>query len=274
MITVSDIIFVLSGGSSNSDPNKSLGGDPSSHIITGTINNLFDNVEEEESRGGNIDYRCFYVFNNSNTDFFYYAEAYIVSQITLGSTVQVGTYSSTDVQRMTFTGSITGGTITLSYEGENTAAIAWDSDPDTFADNILAGLNDLSLLSGVDVPNPPGVIDDVMFIDLHFLGEDDKRNHDLIVVESNDLTGGPDVDIIKVKEGGPINTIASELDYDIIRPSGVTFSTPSSGSPLELGTLRPGDGVPIWVKRITDESTEALPRDGFTFLVKGTPFEL
>lgn len=43
----------------------------------------------------------------------------------------------------------------------------------------------------------------------------------------------------------PAATIANETTA----PAGVTFSTPTSGSPIVVGDLSPGDEVAIWVKR-------------------------
>ena len=67
-ITATDIIFRLSGGAGNSDPNASLGGAISSTAITdASVANLFDNVSGAESSAGDTEYRCFYVLNNHGT---------------------------------------------------------------------------------------------------------------------------------------------------------------------------------------------------------------
>ena len=63
-----DISFVLSGGSTNLNPNNSLGGMPSSApIVDSTMNNLFDDVSALESQTDFVDYRCFYIFNDGTT---------------------------------------------------------------------------------------------------------------------------------------------------------------------------------------------------------------
>jgi hypothetical protein len=63
-IASSDIKYRLSGGSSNSDPNASLGGVKSSTEVTdNTDNNLFDDVSGAEHTAGDIEYRCIYVHN-------------------------------------------------------------------------------------------------------------------------------------------------------------------------------------------------------------------
>jgi hypothetical protein len=64
-IASTDIKFLLSGGSSNTDPNAALGGAASTTQITdATVANLFDNVSSAESSAGDTEYRCFYVKNN------------------------------------------------------------------------------------------------------------------------------------------------------------------------------------------------------------------
>lgn len=63
-IVAADIDFHLSGGSGNSDPNASLGGDQSNTEITdATVENLFDNVSGDEGAAGDIEYRCFFIKN-------------------------------------------------------------------------------------------------------------------------------------------------------------------------------------------------------------------
>lgn len=65
-IESTDIKFYLSGGSENVDPNASLGGSKSSsEIITNVLNNLFDDVIGLDHLAGEIEYRCFFVKNNS-----------------------------------------------------------------------------------------------------------------------------------------------------------------------------------------------------------------
>ena len=63
-IVSGDIEFRLSGGSSNSDPNASLGGAKSSNAVPSSI---FDNVSSAEALAGDTEYRCFYVHNDHAT---------------------------------------------------------------------------------------------------------------------------------------------------------------------------------------------------------------
>lgn len=62
-IISTDIVYRLSGGSGNTDPNASLGGVKSSTVIGAGLHNLFDVVGSAESSTGDTEYRCFYVHN-------------------------------------------------------------------------------------------------------------------------------------------------------------------------------------------------------------------
>ena len=58
-----NLVFRLSGGSSNSDPLLSLGGIMSSQVV-GT--NLFDNVSSAEALAGDTEYRAFDIYNSGD----------------------------------------------------------------------------------------------------------------------------------------------------------------------------------------------------------------
>lgn len=63
-IVDTDILYLLTGGASNADPNASLGGAVSSTQISGAANSLFDDVSAGELTAGDIEYRCIAVKNN------------------------------------------------------------------------------------------------------------------------------------------------------------------------------------------------------------------
>lgn len=67
-ITTSDIRFYLTGGESNTNPYLSLGGNMSStQVLSGQLNNLFDDVTGDESAVGDTEYRCIAIKNNHET---------------------------------------------------------------------------------------------------------------------------------------------------------------------------------------------------------------
>ena len=67
-IVAADLVWRLSGGASNTDPNAALGGIMSTVaggiITTGVDNNLFDDISGDEGNDGDTNYRGIYFKNN------------------------------------------------------------------------------------------------------------------------------------------------------------------------------------------------------------------
>lgn len=62
-----NLVWKLTGGASNSDPNASLGGTPSSVSLSGTaLNNLFDDVSPSEASAGDTEYRAIDLVNTGD----------------------------------------------------------------------------------------------------------------------------------------------------------------------------------------------------------------
>ena len=90
-IVSTDIKFLLSGGSGNTNPNASLGGVRSTtEIVDNTIQNLFDNVTGSESAAGDTEYRCFYVKNGHGTITWETVVKWIEAQVSGGANVEIG----------------------------------------------------------------------------------------------------------------------------------------------------------------------------------------
>lgn len=70
-ILSTDIKFILSGGTANTDPNAALGGARSTQaggIFTNDLlNNVWDNVSGDDATAGDTEYRCIYVDNQNAT---------------------------------------------------------------------------------------------------------------------------------------------------------------------------------------------------------------
>jgi hypothetical protein len=66
----SNLFFHYTGGSSNSDPDASLGGDGSSEVLSGTaLNNLFDNIDPDEIESGDrVEYRGIDLKNDGDAE--------------------------------------------------------------------------------------------------------------------------------------------------------------------------------------------------------------
>lgn len=276
-VTAEDIKLVLSGGTYNSDPNASLGGDPSLRVVWGTTNNLFDDVTSDEAAEGYVDYRCIYAVNNSEDSAFYSTRVYIEDQVADGSTVEVGIAMETDVQQIIISGIAEGGSFTVQYEDE-TAVVAWDLDLAQWAVNLQNALNGLDALTDTVVSvnsyrNDGSSRDLTRVFEIQFLGVDNYRYHPILVLAANNISPAPPIiEIYKTKNGCPINSIAADIEVETTAPYGIDFTTPTNEDPILVGTMQAGDSFPIWIKRTTPAAAEPLATDGFVLRVMGRPF--
>jgi hypothetical protein len=67
-VTAADMKFKYSGGAANALATACLGGVRSSVDIPAGSQNLFDDVTPSEATSGDTEYRCFYVYNDNDTD--------------------------------------------------------------------------------------------------------------------------------------------------------------------------------------------------------------
>lgn len=266
----SDISIVLSGGSSNINPNLSLGGDPSSSPIpSGVLNNLFDDISSEESAASHEDYRCIYIFNDGDT-IIWDIRLWIEEDEADGSTTEIGIENRNETQRITINGGVNGGTLTLSYNSLE-FTIAYDSDLAVWAQDLQDKLDDLEDGEGnlifrdvtVTAQNASG---GVVIFDIRWAGKDGKRNFDSFTISSGgnllEPLGSVTVGISTPQQGAPINTIAAEINVETTPPGGVSFFASSVDSPITLPRLESNEGFPLWIKRVTEANTTAKENDG------------
>lgn len=266
--TASDLSIVLTGGTSNIDPNESLGGDPSSTPISGVLNNLFENVNDDDALDGRIDYRCVYVFNDSASNTFYNMSYYLEAGGT--GEVETGITFTHEVQRINIIGTVTGGSFSVSYTPPGlpleTQTVNYNADPNIWRANLETAINNISTL---DVTVSVGGTGGNRIFDITFT---DYRYHDVLTVNIGSLTGGLLTNSVsKITGGSPINSIPALLDASTTAPAGISFSVPSVGSPTTIGTLYPEEGFPLWVKRVTDAGTAAATNVGFNLKIKISP---
>jgi len=265
--SASDIGIVLTGGSGNSNPNLSLGGDPSNIPITGILNNLFDNVGSDEALAGCTDYRCVYIFNNSSVDSFYNVRFYTIPGENLQSSIQFGLSNSTESQKITISGPVTGGSFDVSFtppaQEEEIVTVDYNTDPATWGLNLENAINNITTLSGSTV-TVAGTFSDRVF----YITFSDFRNHDLLGLDSNGLTGGTITgSVARTNAGSPINSIPPQLDVDTTPPSGVSFYTTSNVEMLNVGTIYPEEGFPLWIKRTVAAESSAVVEEGFSLRI-------
>lgn len=86
-----DFVTRLSGGSSNSVGNSSLGGVKSSNAASTSIDGLFDQVSSAEAVAGDVEYRCVYLHNANATSEMISAGVWVSANTPLaGSTIDIG----------------------------------------------------------------------------------------------------------------------------------------------------------------------------------------
>lgn len=264
--TASDLVIVYSGGTTNSNPNLSLGGEPSSQIIIGTMNNLFSNIESEEAETGKEDYRCFYIFNNNQYESFFNLKLKIKEEVSGGSNVYIGIKKNHETQRMTISSIPTSGRIGFSYEDSDIQYANWHSNIINFVNNVKNALEEIFESVNITVINYTSTI--VLNIELD--GDDDYRFHDLIET-TNELNPTVTISMSRQVPGAPINYIHDTLESETTPPYDVVFS--SSISTIEIGTIKPGEGLPVWIKRVTEEGTSPKLGDGFTLNISFNSIE-
>lgn len=269
MINQEDVYFVFSGGSSNSNPLLSLGGDPSSVAITSIFNNLFNNVTETQSNAGYTDYRCCYVLNSSSTETLYNIEIFLEKEILNGSDVLMGINKQNEIQNVLISGDVTGGSITFSFLETNFVVI-YNSDISVFASNFQTAINAISGVSGITVSGQS--FTNSTSFDVTFAGDMANKYYSLIELVTNNLTpSGSSVVITRTVAGSPIN-YTFPLQSSVTADPNITFTSPTIDSTITLGDLQAGDYFYIWLKRITAPGTAGISSDGVDIGMFGRPF--
>lgn len=81
----------LSGGSTNSNGNASLGGAKSDNAMSSSVDALFDFTSSAEAAAGDVEYRCVYLHNGNGADTMLSAKVWISAQTPLaGSVLAIG----------------------------------------------------------------------------------------------------------------------------------------------------------------------------------------
>jgi hypothetical protein len=263
--------FLLSGGSSNTSTDNSLGGDPSNVPILNGLNNLFSPITKNSTIG--IDYRCFYIENTStDTNLLDSVVSFTVvgtANILIGATLQ------DEVQQIVLNGDIVGGTFALQYLTQSTSSIQWTPMLTTMATNIQNALNDLTYLSNVQVTAQRPSSTQFIYI-ITFAGDDGNKNYLPLSIVNNQMLGiGVNFSITTVVSGSPINAVAPSIGFPNQAPNGVTFVT----TELTIGNLGPGDYFSLWLQRsITQNDIDSLAslsnieQNGLTLSMSGTSF--
>jgi hypothetical protein len=273
-ITVSDINFVLSGGTNNDSPEDSLGGMPSPTPISSALNNLFKNIDRQEAIDGKEDYRCIYVFNDHAENTAYNFSLFMNSPNDNNSLTKIylGFTFANEEQIITMTpaeGSPppASGSFRLVIGDRQTSLISYNSDNNILASSMQTALRNV-LENGVDVIFT-GLEDNVKIFKVGFYGNNKNKAFSILECTDNTILPVHTFGFEKTVIGSPINTVATEIEQENDVPNGISFIIPNS-SGISLGTLRPGEGFPIWIKRIIPAFSSVREADGFKLRMRMT----
>lgn len=266
-----DITFTFSGGGTNSNPDLSLGGDPSVQPIIGK--RLFNDVSEAQTKSGLVDYRCLYLHNDSAVDSLFAAQILVAYTVPGDVTVQLGFDFENERQNITVTNAtlLSGGSMTLTYSdvsNQYDITVVFDASISVWATNLQSQLRTIPYLENVEVSGSFSGPDAIFEVD--FIGTAASRYHEPIVLKvgGNNLlpSSTATISIVKAVNGSPINHIANEIDVSTTAPNNIAFTTLSS----LIGDIRPLDSIPIWIKRIVPANSSAIENDGFTLRIRGS----
>jgi hypothetical protein len=268
-LLASDIVYVLSGGVGNLDASTSTGGEPSAIPIPTGINNLFDDVTPDQSVAGFVDYRCIYVFNDSGDQTFHDVVVYVPSETPSGASILIGLPTTNEVQTVTVSGtySSSGGNFVLTYETTN-FTVPQSPDFPTWVAAFQAAMRGVPTLEDVTVSGQVFTLAKVFSIT--YLGEAGRRSQPLLTLNNNNLGGSSIITFGRSMGGTPINQVTPDTGSVTVAPSGVNFTSPTSTNPIFLGSIRPLEGFPIWVKRMVEPGAAPLALDSFKLRVSGS----
>ena len=260
MISPKDILYLFSGGSSNSNQEKSLGGSVSSYQVPGSVNNLFPNIDESQQSTGILDYKCFYVFNNSLVNIFDNVNIYIENNLSILPILTLGVKKTNSIQEIVITGSITGGFIILGISNLQTYKISYSGSPISYGAEIENALN--NLLENISVVVLTTFTSNIQKHQITFVGPFGFRAQDSIVVIQNSLISSgqsiPQIQSNYISIGSPVNTQAGNVLSTYNAPEGVTFFDTNKDVSVEIGTLLPGDYFPVWIRRNVPAGTPPI----------------
>ena len=254
MLETTDFSIVLSGGSDNESPARSIGGEPSLVFASDVpLNNLFPNILVDTT-AEITDYRCIYLFNDNLTDILYRFKIGILSQKPGGATIQIGVKLKKEIQEIRVSGTGTGGTCVVTYNGMN-FDLNFNGDYSTVAFTLQTWMQTVD-----PVGNPTVDYESNVF---SFIWQDYRYQSLLILTGQWD---GTSMVVVRTQSGSPINGVAPLNTSGNNAPQDVTFSAED----IVLNELRPTEGIPIWIKRTIPQSFDPVDLDEFILMFSGS----
>jgi len=287
-------------GPINCDPCADLGGIISACDLSAGLDNLFHSIGPKLSRRGHEDYRCFYIQNVHpvatlrNVIIFFDGTGRQVPGKRGGTYVAIGVKLQDEIQQVVVTSPAPpnmGEFFELEVPGyDPTFKVFYDPNITKWIGNFQTAIRAVEGMPEVVVTGEgsigttladPSV--NVTFtinygghvsrnaghkgMDEHSRWMQAARHQiDLVTVVDNTLLyGTASVIPVPVQEGSPVNTTAEVIPDEITPPSGIVFNYYFRGNPIRIGSLRPGEYLPIWIRRtlpIVDPYYGPMARNG------------
>ena len=251
MISASDIKIYYSGGEDNTDPALSLGGAHSDTLVPDELENVFPSLSNFDIQTNIYEYRCVYVFNESLSDSIYNLEIFF-EQFNNPTQLSIGVNTTNETQVIYLNQAPLSGSFQIRYTdvfgtAYDTQSIIWNNDSIILAERVRSAIIKLPPIIG-DVSVSAIISTTETNIIVTFGYADGNKIHNLMQIVNSFMTPYfTAFTVYKDKSGSPINTEATTISNAERKPADVFFYGPTES--VTIGTLKPGEGFPFWVKR-------------------------
>jgi hypothetical protein len=155
--------------------------------------------------------------------------------------------------------------LVLNYDGDD-FTVEFSSNTQQLALNFQQQLIDLGLLGVIVTTEAKTGYYNIL---INFESDSGFKYHPLISLVSNNLSPSTEFFINKIQDGSPINIIVPKTQSILSEPENITFDLITPINPIYLASLKPNEGIPIWLKRVVPAGTSKSGALNFQFKIKG-----
>jgi hypothetical protein len=189
----------------------------------------------------------------------------VYNQNSSSAVCYIGLDKKNDIQKITLSGSPISGNLVLNYDGDD-FTVEFSSNTQQLALNFQQQLIDLGLLGVIVTTEAKTGYYNIL---INFESDSGFKYHPLISLVSNNLSPSTEFFINKIQDGSPINIIVPKTQSILSEPENITFDLITPINPIYLASLKPNEGIPIWLKRVVPAGTSKSGALNFQFKIKG-----
>jgi hypothetical protein len=189
----------------------------------------------------------------------------VYNQNSSAAVCYIGLDKKNDIQKITLSGSPISGNLVLNYDGDD-FTVEFSSNTQQLALNFQQQLIDLGLLGVIVTTEAKTGYYNIL---INFESDSGFKYHPLISLVSNNLSPSTEFFINKIQDGSPINIIVPKTQSILSEPENITFDLITPINPIYLASLKPNEGIPIWLKRVVPAGTSKSGALNFQFKIKG-----